>query len=397
MKKLHYKDNTYHKLSANSYKPNIINQETTRIKNSDDSIQNFKIQASRVDKGNGFQAMAVSPIGKDRKVDNETVYFAYAGTNPKEPADLGTDVQLGLSGVTNKQIETNPKKVEHHEQYSDLSVKEIPGKFPENTVKNSQFDEANAWTQAVLEKGDYKNVYGSGHSLGGTIAQVMAVMHSFDQTRTFSAPNGYSILPDEIKKDYNAEKYDKKIIDYTHTSDAIGMSRLVSQSIGLDIFVEDVKRSSPFDSFNPGHAHGLSLFSFNGGSVKIKVDSKEAENIAERLRAKITVIDNVISNLEQYTENSKRKARQIEDKYVDQISSGGFKYIHTSDIQNYMDELTRSGHYDFFDQDKFESTMSTLHSHKKQLETFAEKIVIAGRKMEERDKELSEMYQMFKE
>ncbi|MGW7797338.1 hypothetical protein ACWEX2_03235 [Staphylococcus xylosus] len=87
MKKLHYKDNTYHKLSDNSYKPNIINQETTRIKNSDDSIQNFKIQASRVDKGNGFQAMAVSPIGKDRKVDNETVYFAYAGTNPKEPAE----------------------------------------------------------------------------------------------------------------------------------------------------------------------------------------------------------------------------------------------------------------------------------------------------------------------
>ncbi|MEQ6028642.1 hypothetical protein [Staphylococcus saccharolyticus] len=37
-------------------------------------------------------------------------------------------------------------------------------------------------------------------SLGGTIAQVMAVMHHFDQTKTFSAPNGYNILPDNIKK-----------------------------------------------------------------------------------------------------------------------------------------------------------------------------------------------------
>lgn len=304
---------------------------------------------------------------------------------------------MGLSEFTNKQVETNPKKVEHHEQYSDLSVKEIPANFPKNTAKNSQFDEANAWTQAVLEKGNYKNIYSSGHSLGGTIAQVMAVMHDFDQTRTFSAPNGYSLLPDEIKKDYNAEKYDKKILDYTHTSDAIGMSRLESQSIGLDIFVEDVKRTSLFDSFNPAHAHGLSLFSFSGGSVKIKVDSKEAENIAERLRAKISVIDNVISNLERYMENSKRKARQIEDKYVEQVSTGGFKYIHPSDIQNYMEELTKSGHYDFFDQDKFETTISTLHKHKKQLETFAEKIVTAGKKMEERDKALSEIYQMFKE
>lgn len=46
-----------------------------------------------------------------------------------------------------------------------------------------------------------------------------------------------------------------------------------------------------------------------------------------------------------------------------------------------MDELTKSGHYDFFGQDKFETTISTLHSHKKQLETFAGKIVIAGQKI----------------
>ncbi|MBE7345812.1 hypothetical protein K4T95_09045 [Staphylococcus epidermidis] len=391
------KDNTYYQLSGDSYDNKKINGKKLKIDNSNGGEQEFKVQASRVDKGNGFQAMAVSPIGKDGKVDNDTIYFAYAGTNPKEPADLGTDLLLGLSGITNKQVETNPKKVEHYGQYSDLSVKEIPAKFPENTAKNSQFDEANAWTKAVLEKGNYKNVYGSGHSLGGTIAAVMAVMHNFDQTRTFSAPNGYSILPDEIKKDYNSEKYDKKIIDYTHTSDVIGMSRLESKTIGLDIFVEDVKRTGPFDSFNPAHAHGLSLFGFNGGSVKIKVDSKEAEKIAERIRAKITVIDAVTSNLERYMESSKRKARQIEDKYVDQVSSGGYKYIHPSDIENYMDELTKSGDYDFFDQDKFETTISTLHSHKKQLETFAEKIVIAGRKMESRDKELSEMYHMFEE
>lgn len=75
--------------------------------------------------------MAVSPIGKDGKVDNDTVYFAYAGTNPKEPADLGTDVQLGLSGISNKQVETNPKKF----NIMGSIVTYLLKKSPENFLK----------------------------------------------------------------------------------------------------------------------------------------------------------------------------------------------------------------------------------------------------------------------
>ena len=54
-----------------------------KIDNSNGGEQEFKVQASRVDKGNGFQAMAVSPIGKDGKVDNDTIYFAYGAQTPK--------------------------------------------------------------------------------------------------------------------------------------------------------------------------------------------------------------------------------------------------------------------------------------------------------------------------
>ncbi|MDU6091468.1 MAG: hypothetical protein E6663_08700 [Staphylococcus lugdunensis] len=41
--------------------------------------------------------------------------------------------------------------------------------------------------------------------------------------------------------------------------------------------------------------------------------------------------------------------------------------------------------------------MKDLHSHKKQLEQLADKIVEAGRIMENRDRELSEMYHLFEE
>ena len=54
----------------------------------------FKIQASRVDKVNGFKAMAVSPKDSKGNVDNETVYFVYAGTDKYEPADISTDIYL---------------------------------------------------------------------------------------------------------------------------------------------------------------------------------------------------------------------------------------------------------------------------------------------------------------
>ena len=80
-----------------------------------------------------------------------------------------------------------------------------------------------------------------------------------------------------------------------------------------------------------------------------------------------------------------------------QISSGNYKYIHASDIESYMEELTKSGKYDFYDKKEFDSTLSNLKSHKKQLEQLSEKIVDAGQKIENRDKELSEMYQMFED
>lgn len=397
MDKLYNKDNTYHKLSGNSYNQNIIKSRTTKIKNNDDSIQNFKIQASRVDKGNGFQAMAVSPIGNDGKVDNDTVYMIYAGTNPKEEADLGTDMKLALSSVFNNQIKSNPKDVKLYNDYKDLNNKTIDYKYPDNTAKNSQFDEANIWTESVLKEGNYKHVYGSGHSLGGTIAQVMAVMHNFDQTKTFSAPNGYNLLPDNVKRNFDAKKFEKKIVDYTHTSDAIGMYDLGKEKIGMNIFVEDVKRQSLIDLNNPMLAHGLKFFNFSGDNVKIKIDSDKAKAIAEKLSSDLKAINQAIQRLEDYEEHSKKRARQIEEKYKDLISSGNYKYIHTSDIENYMKELTKSGKYDFYDKTEFDATISDLHSHKKQLEQLAEKIVDAGQKMENRDKELSEMYQMFEE
>ncbi len=81
MDKLYNKDSTYHKLSGNSYNPNIIKSRTTKIKNNDDSIQNFKIQASRVDKGNGCLSQCLKDAVYNGHIKKDPTYnIAINGT-----------------------------------------------------------------------------------------------------------------------------------------------------------------------------------------------------------------------------------------------------------------------------------------------------------------------------
>ena len=51
--------------------------------------------------------MAVSPKDSKGNIDNETVYFVYAGTDKYEPADISTDIYLGTNDI---KIETNQIK-----------------------------------------------------------------------------------------------------------------------------------------------------------------------------------------------------------------------------------------------------------------------------------------------
>ncbi|HHW9262727.1 TPA: hypothetical protein ACU3FZ_002750, partial [Staphylococcus aureus] len=96
-------DITNHRLSEKVYtiksKQKYVNIKTNN------GMQTFKVQSSRIDKVNGFQAMAVSPKDSKGNVDNETVYFVYAGTDKYEPADISTDIYLGTNDI---KIETNP-------------------------------------------------------------------------------------------------------------------------------------------------------------------------------------------------------------------------------------------------------------------------------------------------
>ena len=60
-----------------------------------------------------------------------------------------------------------------------------------------------------------------------------------------------------------------------------------------------------------------------------------------------------------------------------------------------MEELSVSGKYEFYNDTAFETVISELNRIRKNIKSFAEKLELAGEKMESRDKEIGELYKMF--
>lgn len=150
------------------------------------------------------------------------------------------------------------------------------------------------FTGALINKQKPKYVYGSAHSFGGGLAMLNGVMYNFDGVRTFSAPNTFDWLPDDVKENYRAEKYDGKFINYIHRSDIIGNSDLFAERIGTQIYAKDIEHPSVLDFLNPILGHGMDTFDFKGDNVHIKMDTEEMSRIAMELKDSCEFVDGAI-------------------------------------------------------------------------------------------------------
>ncbi|HDP3200480.1 TPA: hypothetical protein P6L63_002710 [Staphylococcus aureus] len=341
----------------------------------------------------------LSPIEKDGKVNKDELYMVYAGTNVTE--DFGSDIveDAKIAGAKfGGGLRTPPTKKEQ-EIYGDLNKKVFGydtgvADFSENIISDpiSQSKESYIFTGALINKQKPKYVYGGAHSLGGGLAMLNGVMYNFDGVRTFSAPNTFDLLPDEVKANYRAEKYDGKFINYVHRSDIIGSSNLFSQRIGTQMYGKDVGH---FALLTPFLGHGMETFNFKGDNVHIKMDTEEMSFIAIELRDSCEFVDGAIKAYQKYMDDTKASAKRIERKYMEKIRTGNYKHIKPSDIEDYMEELSVSGKYEFYNDTAFETVMSELNRIRKNIKSFADKIKHAGEKMESRDKEIGELYKIF--
>ncbi|EMJ4872490.1 hypothetical protein JGT88_10875 [Staphylococcus aureus] len=397
---LHEKDSTYKHLADEAY--NITpNQKKVTIETSNHSEIDFKVIGFRQNKFNGLKMAGLSPMDKNKNVNTDELYIVYAGTDPDLLADFGSDVvedlRIGMAKFGGG-LRIPPTKKESA-IYGDLNKKMIDyndgiSGISQNIMTNpiSQSKESYIFTGALINKQKPKHVYSAAHSLGGGLALLNGVMYNFDGVRAFSAPNTYDLLPDNVKANYRSEKYDGKFINYVHRSDIIGNSDLFSQRIGTQIYGKDV---GSFSLLNPILGHGTDTFEFKGDNVRIKMDTDEMSKIASDLKASCEFVDDAIKAYQKYMDDTKAAAKRIERKYTEKIRTGNYKHIKPSDIEDYMEELSVSGKYEFYNDTAFETVMSELNRIRKNVESFADKLKHAGEKMESRDKEIGELYKIF--
>ena len=62
--------------------------------------------------------------------------------------------------------------------------------------------------------------------------------------------------------------------------------------------------------------------------------------MAREMKDKLHNIDKAIKALEKYMENTKT-SKQIESEYVNKLLSGSHEFISPSDIENYVEELSK--------------------------------------------------------
>lgn len=351
MNELHTKDTTYRELAKEAYSIKS-STETLRIKYSSGRDVKFKVMGFRQNKFNGLKMAGVSPIDKEGKVNKDELYMVYAGTNMTE--DFGSDIveDAKIAGAKfGGGLRTLPTKNEE-EIYGNLNKKVIGydtgvADFSQNVISDpiSQSKESYIFTGALINKQKPKHIYGDAHSLGGGLALMNGVMYNFDGVRVFSAPNTFDLLPDDVKAKYHAEKYDGKFINYVH----------------------------------------------------IKMDTEEIGRIARQLKNSCRFVDGAIRAYQAYMDDTKAAAKRIERKYAEKIRTGHYKHIKPSDIEDYMEELSVSRKYEFYDSTSFDNVMRDLHRIQKNIESFADKLMHAAEKMESRDKDLGELYKIFEE
>ncbi|GGC95738.1 lipase family protein [Enterococcus wangshanyuanii] len=104
--------------------------------------------------------------------------------------------------------------------FKPSEIREASNNSLANRVSN-QFLGYEDFVNETLSQFKPKNYDFTGHSLGGALAQYMAVLKNKNAV-TYAAARAYRILPKDYQVKVDAGEYDNQIIDYRHSWDPVG-------------------------------------------------------------------------------------------------------------------------------------------------------------------------------
>lgn len=377
-------DEQYWGIANNSYKDkNLEIQKIKEMSKSElNSLQTIVLEdgsrwvtINSINTDSGLQAMAVIPMNEYKDLcsgkitEPQTLVFATRGS------------EMGEDGY-NDWIKTNAIILAGGKSPEELKKYEV-----EQVNAQNQFIQYDAFVQQTIKDFKPENYSFTGHSLGGALAQYMAVMMDAKAT-TFAAARAFRLLPPELQQAVRDGKYDDMIRDYRHKNDPVGYLP-AGEIIGSRIMAKSAKS----DLWVVGHMGGSFAGMFNGdGSIMVRVDPEEILNQLEHFDSAIQKLYFTQEMISTVTDNLDKEIKTIYSTYVDKMGVGSFSHLTSNDVEEIFEELAQSykgRSYYFYDRKMKESLIDDLEKTKKKLSHLRYKIGVAATQFDTADKNMA--------